>query len=98
MDQKLYHLKTLEVQMKEKLRIDSTYNSLIDIADKERDAEKWEEAKAIYTEAKDLKSDEIYPQQKIDEINTKLDRIAQEAAAKKQLEDLKKRREQAARI
>ena len=80
-------LKEIEDLKKQQAEIKRQYDELIIKADGLYYSEKWEDAKTVYNEAKDLKSDEVYPKQKIEEINTKLNRIAQEAAAKKQRYD-----------
>lgn len=85
-DQKLNHLKTLEDQLKEKQRIDSTYNSLIDIADKQRDAENWEEARGTYHDALVIKPLESYPQEQIGLIENKLTND-QQAKIKKEFDE-----------
>ena len=80
-------LKEIEELQQQQAELKRQYDELIIKADGLYYSEKWEEAKAIYVDAKKIKSDELYPQQKIDEINTKLDRIAQDEAARKQRYD-----------
>ncbi len=80
-------LKEQEELIKQQAEIKRKYDELIIKADGLFYSETWEEAKTVYTEALELKEDETYPQQKIDDINAKLERISQDEAARKQRYD-----------
>lgn len=57
--------------------LDASYLEAIADADKAFDKESWEEAKGFYNEALGIKTDEVYPKQRIDEIDLKLEAIAE---------------------
>ena len=52
------------------------YDDQIVIADKLYNEEKWQESTEAYKKAQEIKPDEVYPKQKIDEINMKLQHLA----------------------
>ena len=52
------------------------YDDQIVIADKLYNEEKWQESTEAYKKAQEIKPDEVYPKQRIDEINMKLQHLA----------------------
>ena len=52
------------------------YDDQIIIADKLFNEEKWQESTDAYKKAQEIKPDEVYPKQRIDEINMKLQHLA----------------------
>ena len=76
-------LKEIANQEAKDLETKKLYNDAIIKADGIYKEEKWEDAKIAYQDAINIKPDEDYPQQMIDDINIRLQRIAADAAEKK---------------
>ena len=82
-------LKEIEDQVAADLEKQKLFDAAVLKADGLYKENNWEEAKLAYVEAKDIKPDEDYPQQMIDDIEVKLQRIAADAAEKqKRYDDL----------
>tara|TARA_Y100000589_G_C27195183_1_gene646520 strand:+ start:897 stop:5894 length:4998 start_codon:yes stop_codon:yes gene_type:complete len=80
-------LKEIADQVAKDLENQKLYEQSILQADKIFNEKKWDDAKLAYEEAKKIKPNEVYPQQKIDEINIILQRIAAEDAEKQKRYD-----------
>jgi len=64
---------------KEKMdQLDAQYNQLIAEANGQYDAKAWQQAKTIYQQAVALKTDEVFPKQRITEIDNLLAKMADE--------------------
>ena len=82
-------LKEIADQMAADLEKQKLYDAAITKADGIYKDENWADAKIAYEEAKSIKPEESYPQQMIDDINIKIQRIAADAAEKrKRFDDL----------
>ncbi|MGQ1908309.1 hypothetical protein ACT3CE_00840 [Marinifilum sp. RC60d5] len=82
----------LELEAKEKAKLlaqqklnDAKYNSLIQTADKYFNNERWQSAAKDYKEALQLKSEEVYPKNKLEEINIILAEIERKNKEKETL-------------
>lgn len=58
------------------LQIDNQYTQIIAQADVQYNAQAWEQAKGLYQQASNLKSSEVYPKQRIVEIDNMLSKAA----------------------
>jgi len=75
-------------EMERLAALENQYNGLIATADQLFDSESYTEALSKYKAALDLKPEEAYPAEKIDEINGLLDEMEQLAALQQQFNDL----------
>lgn len=79
-------LKELEDLMAELAAKDAEYKKFIDAGDAALSSEKYEDAKAQYEQALNVRPDEQYPQDKLKEIEDKLAELAAAEEAKQKLE------------
>ncbi|RXQ97542.1 tetratricopeptide repeat protein [Ancylomarina salipaludis] len=94
--EQLAKIKALELEQKQNAEnearrlaaekvLNEQYAKLIESADEAFDLKQYETAKSHYTAALKLKSDEVYPQNQIQEIDNKLDYLKQMKAANEKL-------------
>ena len=75
---KTYPPKRIAAAQKEldklKLRVDVAYQKAIDEGERNFGSKKWEKAKAAYQQASEIKPEELYPKEKLAEINSILEK------------------------
>ena len=87
---KLEELKRQEEEAERLKALEEKYTELIAKADQAFDSQSWDESKNAYTEAKSIKPEEVYPNTRLAELQSILDKLAAEETERKKQEEIQR--------